>query len=84
MHTVLAFPALAGMAYPALADAALVRVVPGPEAIPALPEADRAAVPIRVCALYLRIWKIAMRCRRKPQQRRRKLKKLKDVLSEGM
>ena len=44
MHTVLAFPALAGMAYPALTKAALMRVVPGPETIPALPEADRTAV----------------------------------------
>ena len=44
MKTVLTFPALAGMAYCALSEQALMRVVPSLESIPTLPEADRAAV----------------------------------------
>jgi hydroxypyruvate reductase len=44
MHPIIAFPALAGMSYPRLESLGLMRVVPGPEDIPALPEADRAEV----------------------------------------
>src|SRR5919107_7301 len=44
MHPIIAFPALAGMTYPKLDDRSLVRTVLGPEEIPSLPEADRAAV----------------------------------------
>ena len=44
MHPILAFPALAGMSYPRLKSLGLMRIVPGPEDIPALPEADRAEV----------------------------------------
>jgi phosphoglycerate dehydrogenase-like enzyme len=44
MHPIIAFPALAGMSYPNLDSRQLVRIVPGPEDIPALSEADRAAV----------------------------------------
>lgn len=44
MAPVLAFPALAGMAYPALARPSLMRVVPDPDSIRGLTEADRAAV----------------------------------------
>ena len=44
MNTVLAFPALAGMAYPALTERSLMRVVPDAAGIAALPAVDRAAV----------------------------------------
>ena len=44
MRPILAFPPLAGMAYPRLDRLRLVRVVPGPEAIPGLPAAERAAI----------------------------------------
>jgi phosphoglycerate dehydrogenase-like enzyme len=44
MVPVLAFPALAGMAYPALEQPHLMRVVPDPSSIASLPTADRAAV----------------------------------------
>ena len=44
MHPVIAFPALAGMTYPKLDGRSLVRTVSGPEEIPSLSEADRAAV----------------------------------------
>jgi hydroxypyruvate reductase len=46
MHPILAFPALAGMAFPAL-DGAL-RFVPGPEAIAPLPEAERHAARVLI------------------------------------
>jgi hydroxypyruvate reductase len=44
MVPVLAFPALAGMAYPALEQPPVMRVVPDPASIASLPTADRAAV----------------------------------------
>ncbi|OYU19817.1 MAG: glyoxylate reductase [Rhodobacteraceae bacterium PARR1] len=44
MTVILAFPALAGMDYPALAERALLRVVPDPDSIRGLDAADRAAV----------------------------------------
>ena len=44
MHPVIAFPALAGMSYPRLEGLAVMRIVPGPDEIPTLPESDRAEV----------------------------------------
>ncbi|CCV16569.1 NAD(P)-dependent oxidoreductase [Mesorhizobium sp. STM 4661] len=46
MHPVLSFPALAGMTYPSLEERDLLRIVPGPRDILALPEADRRAVQV--------------------------------------
>jgi hydroxypyruvate reductase len=44
MHPILAFPALAGMSYPKLDELKFMCIVPGPEMIASLPEAERAAV----------------------------------------
>jgi len=44
MHPIIAFPALAGMTYPQLEARDLMRIVPGLDDIPTLPEAERAAV----------------------------------------
>lgn len=44
MHPILAFPALAGMAFPGLEAARALRVLPGPDSIAALPVAERLAV----------------------------------------
>jgi phosphoglycerate dehydrogenase-like enzyme len=44
MHPIIAYPALAGMAYPKLDALELMRVVPGPENISSLSESARAAV----------------------------------------
>jgi lactate dehydrogenase-like 2-hydroxyacid dehydrogenase len=42
--SILAYPALAGMQYPALEQRKLMRIVAGPEDVPSLSEADRACV----------------------------------------
>lgn len=44
MHPILAFPALAGMTFPALEAADTVHFLPGPEAVAAVPEAERQAI----------------------------------------
>ena len=44
MHPILAFPALAGMVFPGLEAVEAVRFLPGPEALAAVPEAERQAV----------------------------------------
>lgn len=44
MQPIIAFPALAGMTYPQLEARDLMRIVPGLDDIPTLPEAERAAV----------------------------------------
>lgn len=44
MKPILAFPPLAGMTYPKLDEAGLVRIVPAPEEVSGLPEADRREV----------------------------------------
>ncbi len=44
MKPILAFPPLAGMTYPKLDEADLVRIVPAPEEVSGLPEADRREV----------------------------------------
>lgn len=46
MQPIIAFPALAGMTYPKLDELGLMRVVPGPEDVISVPEADRAAVTV--------------------------------------
>ena len=43
MRPIIAYPALAGMAYPRLEEQKLMHVVPGPEAVVSLPEAERVA-----------------------------------------
>lgn len=43
MCRIIAFPALAGMTYPRLEARSLMRIVSGPNDIPSLPEAERAA-----------------------------------------
>ena len=43
MHPILAYPALAGMAFPGLEAAGVVRIVAGPEAVNLLPKAERKA-----------------------------------------
>lgn len=44
MKPILAFPPLAGMTYPKLDGAGLVRIVPAPEEVSGLPEADRREI----------------------------------------
>ena len=44
MHSIIAFPALAGMSYPRLEASGLMRIVPGPDDVSTLPDADRAEV----------------------------------------
>jgi len=44
MKPILAFPPLAGMTYPKLDEAGFVRIVPAPEEVSGLPEADRREV----------------------------------------
>jgi phosphoglycerate dehydrogenase-like enzyme len=44
MQPIIAFPALAGMSYPNLDAHGLMRIVPGLEDIPGLPESERAAI----------------------------------------
>lgn len=48
MHPILAFPALAGMAFPALEAAGVMRFVPGPDALGPLPEAERKAARVLI------------------------------------
>ena len=44
MHAILSFPALAGMSYPKLEATGLVRIVPGPDTVPTLPESERVSI----------------------------------------
>lgn len=46
MRPIIAYPALAGMAYPKLEQRNLMRIVAGPEAVALLPETERSAVRI--------------------------------------
>lgn len=53
MHPIIAFPALAGMTYPRLEEQRLMRIVSGPEEIPSLPGADRAAARVLMTSATL-------------------------------